>query len=95
MANRVILKRLKVYALPGGELIANHREGALPPVDDGWWQDVLLDPRARFPAEATRFDNDSHTLRVRVPSDFTLSDGVHAPVIHLTHVYVKTMHLLH
>jgi hypothetical protein len=59
MAKCVTFPRLKVYALPSGEIIANHREGALPPIDDGWWQSLLHDPRARIPTETTRFDPDS------------------------------------
>jgi hypothetical protein len=66
MANHVILKRLKVYALPGGELDAHYREGALPPVDDGWWRNVLLDPRAHVPTETTRFAADSQLAHYRL-----------------------------
>jgi hypothetical protein len=66
MPGHVILKRLKVRAFPDGRLEANHREGALPPIDDGWWRDVLLDPRARIPTEETRFAEDSRFANYRL-----------------------------
>ena len=42
---------LKVYPYPNGRIDANYREGAQPPVDDGWWRDVLHDRRARISDE--------------------------------------------
>jgi hypothetical protein len=65
MAKHVMLPRLKVFALPSGEIVTNHREGPLPPVGDGWWQDVLLDPRAHVPTVA-RFDGESGFAYLRL-----------------------------
>ena len=52
----VLLKRLKVYAYPDGRIVPygdRAREGALAPIDDSWWLDVLHDPRARPPRAAS------------------------------------------
>ena len=38
------VKRLRVFALSNGTLLLHYREGARQPIDDAWWQDVLLDP---------------------------------------------------
>jgi hypothetical protein len=55
MSRCVRFPLLKVRALRDGGLAPRRREGALPPVDDNWWRDVLLDPRAQAPLAATRF----------------------------------------
>ena len=48
----VLLSLLKVRALPDGRLVrrrsTHRRSGALAPVDENWWRDVLLDPRATW-----------------------------------------------
>jgi hypothetical protein len=51
MANHVILKCLKVYQLPNGELDTRqrHKEGAREPLSEEWWGDVLHDRRLRIP----------------------------------------------
>jgi hypothetical protein len=43
-----LLPLIKVHALPGGRLVRHYREG-LPPVDESWWLEVLVDPRAQLP----------------------------------------------
>jgi hypothetical protein len=65
MAKQVHIPLLKVQALPGGRISANHREGAKPPLDDGWWRDVLLDPRALRSVSA-RLDHDSQDSHYRL-----------------------------
>jgi len=42
----------KVQAVEGDRLLFNRKEGARPPTDDGWWDRVLTDDRARVPTEA-------------------------------------------
>jgi hypothetical protein len=59
MAGCVKFPLLRVRAVRDGSLLPRRREGALPPVDEGWWRDVLLDPRAQTPLAATRFAPDS------------------------------------
>ncbi len=61
----VMLPRLKVHALPSGELVTNHRETPLRPIDDNWWRDVLLDPRASIPT-ATYLDQDDRNAHYRL-----------------------------
>lgn len=53
----VLIPRLKVGIRPDGSLVLGHNEGAIQPIDDGWWIDVLHDPRARVPT-ATSIDSD-------------------------------------
>jgi hypothetical protein len=65
MPKFVMLPRLKVCALPGDRLTTNHREGALAPVNDEWWDDVLLDPRARTPLDVS-YDEDSRYAYLRL-----------------------------
>jgi len=60
------IKRLKVYALPDGTLLPNHREGAQRPNDDDWWHDVLNDPRAYLPVTETSFNQDSRYAHYRL-----------------------------
>jgi hypothetical protein len=57
---------LKVFALPDGTLLPNYRQGARQSVDDAWWQDVLLDPRAYTPVNETRFDEHSPYAHYRL-----------------------------
>ena len=45
------LPLLRVQVRPDGKLVTHHREGARPPIDEGWWRDVLFDPRARLPVD--------------------------------------------
>lgn len=40
--------------------------GALEPVDDNYWQDLLLDPPGRTPADDTCFEADSHYAHARL-----------------------------
>ena len=61
----VVLKLLRVYAHPDVTLVFNHREGALAPVDENWWIDVLHDPRAR-PPRASRIEASSRNARYRL-----------------------------
>lgn len=51
LPNHVILRLLRVSVRIGGTLLFAHREGALPPADESWWQDVLRDPRASVPTQ--------------------------------------------
>jgi hypothetical protein len=60
------VKRFKVHALPDGTLLPNYRQGAQQPVDNDWWQDVLLDPRAYAPVNETRFDEHSPYAHYRL-----------------------------
>jgi hypothetical protein len=48
-----LLPRLKVQVLPDGRIEAGRRDGAFQPTDERWWNDVLLDPRARVPTETS------------------------------------------
>lgn len=66
LSENITIKRLKVYALPDGRLLPNYREGAQAPIDDGWWRDVLLDPRAYTPVTETRFDENSQFAHYRL-----------------------------
>jgi hypothetical protein len=47
----LILRLLRVFALPGDRLAFNHRVGAYQPTSEAWWRDVLSDPRAELPVE--------------------------------------------
>lgn len=66
LPRRCFLPRLKVDALPDGRLVRNRRAGALAPIDDNWWRDVLLDPRAQVPVSETRFDTESPLAHYRL-----------------------------
>jgi hypothetical protein len=59
------LPLLKVGVRPDGALLFDHREGALPPADDDWWQGLLRDPRAR-PPRARRIETDSPDASYRL-----------------------------
>jgi len=71
------LPRLRVHALPSGELVTSHREVKRPPIDDGWWREVLHDRRARVPVEtyldkddpqaSYRLDRQKESFRVECP----------------------------
>jgi hypothetical protein len=58
--------RLRVHARPDGTLLPHHRQGAQQPIDESWWDDVLLDPRVYTPVNETRFDEDGPYARLRV-----------------------------
>lgn len=58
LAKQIKLPLLKAVAMPDGRLRASHRQVPLPPVDEGWWQSVLLDTRALYP-EVTSIPRDS------------------------------------
>jgi hypothetical protein len=60
------IKRLKVHARPDGTLLPHHREGARQPIDESWWDDVLLDPRAYTPVNETSFAEDGPHAHLRV-----------------------------
>ncbi|MPZ39853.1 MAG: hypothetical protein GEU95_17695 [Rhizobiales bacterium] len=65
-AENITIKRLRVFAAPGGRLLFNYREGAQRPADDAWWDDVLLDPRAYKPVNETSFDEASPFAYLRL-----------------------------
>ena len=47
----LVLPLLRVFVRDDGRIVFNHRRGAQPPVDEGWWRDVLHDPRAQWPRQ--------------------------------------------
>jgi hypothetical protein len=51
MPNYLVLRLLRVGVRAGGRLMFGHREGAIRPIDESWWDEVLHDPRARVPTE--------------------------------------------
>lgn len=53
------MKKLRVSALAGGRIVPYRREGALPSIDEGWWQSVLQDRRAARGAMPSRIAEDS------------------------------------
>lgn len=55
-----MIPRLKLRAAPDGTLISSHER-----VDDGWWQSVLHDRRARVPT-ALRIEPDDPDARYRL-----------------------------
>jgi hypothetical protein len=50
---------LKVRIEADGTVVPHKREGALQPVDDSWWRNVLHDPRARNRVDVTRIGRGS------------------------------------
>ena len=51
MPNYLVLRLLRVGVRAGGRLVFGNREGAIRPIDESWWDDVLHDRRARVPTE--------------------------------------------
>ena len=51
MSNYLVLRLLMVGVRTGGQLVFGNREGAIRPIDESWWDEVLHDPRARVPTE--------------------------------------------
>lgn len=68
---QIWLPRLRIFPRPDGTLRFHHREGALEPVDNNWWIDVLYDPRARTPIERDipKFSHNAHYRIDRQPGD--------------------------
>ncbi len=55
----VTIPKARVWPKPDGTLRFNQWEGARRPDDDGWWDDVLRDPRAKAPTD-TYISNEHH-----------------------------------
>jgi hypothetical protein len=55
----VTIPKARVWPKPDGTLRFNQWEGARRPDDEGWWDDVLRDPRAKAPTD-TYISNEHH-----------------------------------
>ena len=65
MSKSVKIPLLRVYALPGGYLTTDYKEGARVPTSEEWWRAVLSDPRLNEPMRA-RFAADSPFAYLRL-----------------------------
>ena len=60
----VTMPKARVWPKPDGTLRFNQWEGARRPDDEGWWDDVLRDPRAKAPTDT--YINNEHHARWRL-----------------------------